>query len=76
MRISNVRKRLDEYGTAIQTLGTLYAWVPGLVDDFLVQFEKGFDVVACKRDRNQNQVRLALLDVVLYSVASLRSKPC
>lgn len=50
----DIRQRLDERRAAVQAFGALYAWLLGLADDFLIEFEQGFDVVGREGDGDEN----------------------
>ena len=75
MFVCNIRKRINEDGVAIETLGSLDSGVVGILDHFLIKFIESLDVVTRKRNWHQDDVCLAPLDVLLDRVARLCSKP-
>lgn len=75
MFAGNVSKCLDEDWVAVQALCALDAGAVGFVDNLQVQFVQGFDVITRKRNRDQNQVRLSLLHVLLHGITCLGSEP-
>lgn len=80
MRAGQIRKRLDEHGTPVQGLSTtdsaFGAELVGFVDDFQVDLEERFDVVAGEGYRDEKEILLALLHEVGDGVGGLRAEPC
>ena len=46
------------------------------VHNFLVDFVECFDVITCKRDRNQDDITLSPCNILANCVARLSSQPC
>ena len=72
---SNIRQRLYKHGAPVQTLRPLDTRVAGLMDNLLVEFVERFDVVACESDRDEDEVCLALSNVMGYCVGGLGAEP-
>lgn len=76
MRLRNIRQGLNEHGAVIQTVGPLdRIRMSALTNDFLVQLVQRLDVVGREGDRDEDEVGLALLDVVLNCVGCLGTEP-
>lgn len=66
MPLRHIRQRPNERRTPVQTLRPLDARAPFLLrfmDDFLIEFEERFDVVACECDGDEDEVRVAFAHV-------------
>ena len=76
MLLGEVGQGLDEDGIAVQTLHALdRVGVSRLADDLLVELVKGFDVIGSEGNRNQYEVLLALVDVLLNRGLGLGTEP-
>lgn len=74
--LGEISQSLDEDGVAVQTLHALDSvGMARLADDLLVKLVKGLDVIRCKGDRDQNEVLLTLVDVLLDRRLGLRAEP-
>ena len=75
MVLCDIRQRLDEHSVPVQAFDTLDTLVVCLVDDLLVELVERLDMVTGESDWDQNEVGLALLDVVGDGVARLSAEP-
>lgn len=78
MPLGHIRQRPNKRRTPIQTLRPLNACAPlllRLMDDFLIEFEERFDVVACECDGDEDEVGVPFTDVGHDGVGGLGAKP-
>lgn len=69
MVFSNVRQSLNEYRAPVQTVGSLDCiGMTAVANDLQVELVKGLNVIRSKRNRNKDEVLLALLDIVLNGI--------
>lgn len=77
MRFGNIGEGVDEGRRVVQALRSLDGiFVARLANDFEVQLVQRFNMVRGECDGDEDQVCLALGDVILDRVAGLRAKPC
>ena len=79
MRLGDIRECLDEDGASVEGLRstdpTFCTEFVGFVDDFLIEFKERFDVVGGEGDGDEDQILLALGDVIFDGVGGLGSEP-
>lgn len=76
MCLCEVRKPFDEYWAAVQTFHSLDGIsVAALTNDFDIELIERFNVVRGECNGNENQVLLALFNVVFHRVRRLGSQP-
>ena len=78
MPLRHIGQRSNKRWTPVQTLRPLDACAPlllGFMDDFLIEFEECFDVVACECDGDEDEVCVPFTDVSHDGVGGLGAKP-